>query len=225
MREHLLDCGAELFAERGFKNVTVRDISAGAGANVAAVNYYFRDKMGLYREIVEREIAVMEETTRQAMAAGGNARPDAQLRAYVRVFVERLRAPRVENHIQQIMMREMADPTPMLDVIAARVMRPRMDYLCGIIGRLMQRPPADPRVTNSAVSVQAQCLMCKTTPVLARMKMGFSYGAADTARLADFITDFSLAAITSPARAPRARSPRAASASRRAARTQYPPTR
>jgi TetR/AcrR family transcriptional regulator, regulator of cefoperazone and chloramphenicol sensitivity len=194
-RDHLLDHAAELFAERGFKKVTVREISERAGANVAAVNYHFGDKLGLYREIVERAIPVMEETTKLAVAAGKDAPPDEQLRLFVRVFVERLLAPRAGSHIQRIMMREMEDPTEMLDVIARRVMQPRMEYLCAIVGRLLGRRPGDRIVRNSAVSIHAQCLMCKTSPALSKLRTSYDYGPADAAALAGHIADFSLLAI------------------------------
>ena len=47
-KERLLREATRLFAERGFKKVTVRDICAAARANVAAVNYHFGGKPGLY---------------------------------------------------------------------------------------------------------------------------------------------------------------------------------
>ena len=202
-RDQLLDHAAELFAERGFKKVTVREISERAGANVAAVNYHFGDKLGLYREIVERAVAVMEETTAVAMAAGRDATPEEQLRVFVRVFVERLLAPRAGSHIQRIMMREMEDPTEMLAVIARRVMQPRMEYLCATVGRLLGRRPSDRVVRNSAVSIHAQCLMSKTSPALAKLQTTFDYGPADAAALAGHITEFSLLALAGLRRRPR----------------------
>ncbi|HEY2735401.1 MAG TPA: TetR family transcriptional regulator, partial [Polyangiales bacterium] len=50
-RDRLIEVALELFAERGFRNVTVRDISQRAHANLAAISYHFGDKLGLYTEI------------------------------------------------------------------------------------------------------------------------------------------------------------------------------
>lgn len=41
----------EKFADRGFGPTSVREICEAAGVNVAAINYYFRSKEQLYREV------------------------------------------------------------------------------------------------------------------------------------------------------------------------------
>ena len=62
-RQRLLHVAERLFAERGFRYVTVREICRAAGANVAAVNYHFGDKLGLYREIVQSAVERMRATS------------------------------------------------------------------------------------------------------------------------------------------------------------------
>src|SRR5207247_1703079 len=62
-RERLLRTAARLFADRGFKKVTVRDICRTARANVAAVNYHFGDKLGLYREVLQLAAEALRSTT------------------------------------------------------------------------------------------------------------------------------------------------------------------
>src|SRR5579871_6396627 len=52
-RERILEAAGEVFAEKGFKGTTVREIIDRAGVNIAAVNYYFRDKERLYIETVK----------------------------------------------------------------------------------------------------------------------------------------------------------------------------
>ena len=42
-RERLLSAAGDVFVEKGFRDATVAEICARAGANIAAVNYYFVD--------------------------------------------------------------------------------------------------------------------------------------------------------------------------------------
>ncbi|OYW97958.1 MAG: TetR family transcriptional regulator, partial [Caulobacter vibrioides] len=46
-----------LFALHGFQNVSVRDITAAAGVNLASVNYHFGSKDALLFEIFRRRTA------------------------------------------------------------------------------------------------------------------------------------------------------------------------
>ncbi|MBW2477332.1 MAG: CerR family C-terminal domain-containing protein [Deltaproteobacteria bacterium] len=55
----LLDCAEQLFLEKGFERVSIREITEAAGANVAAVNYYFTSKTNLYRAFISRRFATI----------------------------------------------------------------------------------------------------------------------------------------------------------------------
>lgn len=53
-RAKLLDAAERLFAERGFKGASMRDITTLADVNIAAANYHFGGKEGLFREVLRR---------------------------------------------------------------------------------------------------------------------------------------------------------------------------
>lgn len=197
-RERLLQEAAERFAERGVDEVTVREICAAAGANVAAVNYHFRDKAGLYREVVERAITLMQETTDLSQRTADGASPEERLRAFVRVFVTRLSGGGRHAWIHRLMAREMERPTGALDQVIARVIEPRMTHLAGIVGAIMQLPPDDPRTLRSAASLHVQSLAFvrhMPGPMAAR------WGLEDVDAIVEHIVAFSIGGMRGVARA------------------------
>jgi AcrR family transcriptional regulator len=48
-RSRLVMSALQLFAEKGYKAASTREICDAAGANISAIRYYFGDKAGLYR--------------------------------------------------------------------------------------------------------------------------------------------------------------------------------
>ena len=87
-RTAILAAAERLYADRGFGDVTLRDIVAAADVNLAAVNYHFGSKDELIAELfVTRSIATNRERLNELKAAeeagGGRAEIDAILRALV----------------------------------------------------------------------------------------------------------------------------------------------
>jgi len=87
-RSAILTAAERLYADRGFGDVTLRDIVAEANVNLAAVNYHFGSKDELIAELfVTRSIQTNRERLNELKAAeeagGGRAPIEAVLRALV----------------------------------------------------------------------------------------------------------------------------------------------
>ena len=54
-RQQLIDAGLRVFAERGFRGATTRQIAAAAGVTEAVIFQHFPDKDGLYAAILEQK--------------------------------------------------------------------------------------------------------------------------------------------------------------------------
>ena len=194
-RERLLAAAERLFAEHGFSDVTVRDICREAGANVAAVNYHFRDKLGLYRETIRVAVRSMQEATEAARQAGIGQRPEEQLRRYISLFLQRLLAPG-QKTIHRLIDREMNEPTPALDDLVRDGMKPRLEYLSGIVGAMLGCDPSDRRVLLCVLSVQSQSLMyARSSPVAARLGFSTKPASREIEEVARHIAEFSVAGI------------------------------
>lgn len=71
-RQALLDTGAALFAEKGYKGTTLDVLAERSGLNKAMVAYYFGSKSGLYQAALD---AGVEAVLKQVEAAGLDALP------------------------------------------------------------------------------------------------------------------------------------------------------
>ena len=193
-RGRLIKAAERLFADRGFKKVTVRDICRAARANVAAVNYHFGDKLGLYREVMQSAIDAMRGTNDAAREAGAGQPPEEQLRRYIAIFVHRVLAPGNDT-VHRLVTREMNDPTPALDALVEQGVRPRVEYLSGLIAAIIGGNPEDQRVLRCVASVQAQTLAYMPNPIATRLGFANKPTPANLNEIADHIAEFSLAGV------------------------------
>jgi len=60
-RERLLDQAERLFGERGIAEVSLREITGAADANIASVNYHFGSKDGLVRQLFTRRMGPLND--------------------------------------------------------------------------------------------------------------------------------------------------------------------
>lgn len=74
IRSALLDSAGKLFLKHGFERVTARQIAAAAGTTPAMIHYYFTNKLGLFRAMLDRAITPIRERL-----AGLTQQPDAVL--------------------------------------------------------------------------------------------------------------------------------------------------
>jgi AcrR family transcriptional regulator len=194
-RDRLLQASEQLFASRGFKDVTVRDIARAARANVAAVNYHFGDKQGLYREVLQVAIDAIRETNEAGRRAADGHPPAEQLRRYLSVFLRRVLNPEYET-VHRLIQREIDHPTPAMDALVEQAARPRLEFLGAVVAELMECDPADPRVLRCVGSILAQTIIwVRKNPIAERLGFVFKPTPDNIDIAARHITDFSVAGI------------------------------
>jgi AcrR family transcriptional regulator len=193
-RQRLLISAERLFADRGFKKVTVREICRAARANVAAINYHFGDKLGLYREVLQSAIDAMRTTNDAAREAGAGETAEEQLRRYIAIFVHRLLGAGHDT-VHRLINREMTDPTPALDALVEQGVRPRVEYLSGLIAEMTGYAPGDQHVLRCVASIQAQSIAYLPNPIATRLGFTFKPTKAHLDEVAAHIATFSLAGV------------------------------
>ena len=96
VRNRILDVAETLFCERGFEGVSVRELTAAAGCNLAAVNYYFGGKDKLYAEMFRRQFEMMIQRN-LGIIERVMAQPDVSLEVLLRAVMEPVIRRVIEN--------------------------------------------------------------------------------------------------------------------------------
>jgi TetR/AcrR family transcriptional regulator, regulator of cefoperazone and chloramphenicol sensitivity len=195
-RQRLLEAAGEVFAERGFRAATVRDICQRAQANVAAVNYYFGDKERLYIAVLKYAFSSGLQKHPPLLRLESNASPEQRLRAYIHSFLLRCLGEGSPAWLGKLMAREMAEPTHALDILIHDAFRPLFDLLMSIVRELLGPRAHRTEVQLCADSIIAQCLHYQhARPVLVCFDPALTFDLGNIERWADHIAEFSLAAL------------------------------
>lgn len=197
-RRRLLDVALEVFSEQGYRAATVREICAKAKANIAAVNYHFGDKEGLYRAVIGEAKCHADERHPTRLPSTGDAEQD--LRQFVRAFVERLlQSDSCATH-GKLMAWEMIEPTKALDELVRDVIRPTWMHLGTIVAANIGVDPADPKnaamLRRATASVLSQVLLYRTCrAVVERLHPDLFNDPKEIEHIVDHIVAFSITGL------------------------------
>jgi TetR/AcrR family transcriptional regulator, regulator of cefoperazone and chloramphenicol sensitivity len=159
-RQQLLEAATLVFAEKGFREATIREICQRAGANVAAVNYHFRDKEGLY-EAVLSACRNDHRNPENHLSMDSSVQPAVRLEAYVRWMFRRVLALDREFPLGQILNREMIEPTPALSRVVEVHIRPEARWLGNLMKDLLGPAFSREELSRATMSVVGQILFYK----------------------------------------------------------------
>ncbi|HVT16197.1 MAG TPA: CerR family C-terminal domain-containing protein [Thermoanaerobaculia bacterium] len=139
-RERLLDTAERLFASGGFAATSVRTITAEVGCNLAAVNYHFGSKDGLYREMFLRRLGRLREHRIAAINGVMKAAAKPSLELLLRAFTSAFLGPLVSEGDgrlwAQLTSRELLEPRLPPGMFAAELIDPVHEVLVDALRRI-----------------------------------------------------------------------------------------
>jgi AcrR family transcriptional regulator len=198
--QRLLDAAAEVFAEVGFRDATVREICRRAGANVASVNYHFGDKARLYSETLRYLANSALSKYPPDFGVPTTAPAEDRLRGFVESFLLKIFSDDRVGLYGRMITREMAEPTHALHERVEETVRPMANLVAGIVRQVLGEGASDADVRRGAFSVIGQIVFYKhCQPIIDALFPGHPIGAAEIRSLTDHITTFSLAGLNAMA--------------------------
>lgn len=195
-RERLLNAAGEVFAERGYRRATVREICRRARVNVASVNYYFKGKEDLYTDVLEFAYRQARQKYPDSDAAGREGSTESSLFGFVRLFLLRILDEGRPAWFGKLMAREIVEPTGALDKVIDRAIRPLHESLEFIVREIVGGRPRDAEIRRHVFSILGQCLFYRhARPVIARLHPDVRFDAAEIERTARHIAAVALSGM------------------------------
>ncbi|HLA83255.1 MAG TPA: CerR family C-terminal domain-containing protein [Thermoguttaceae bacterium] len=170
-RGRILNAAGEVFAERGFRAATVREICRRADVNVASVNYYFGDKERLYVEAFKAAHPAGPELN-LAPDWPNDARPEEQLRAFIHALLTRLMSAENPAWKMRLLQREILEPTPLCMEVMRAFFRAKFAQLMDILDEILPADMPAERRHQIGFSVIGQCVYFRAASPVIRMVIG-----------------------------------------------------
>lgn len=161
-RQKLLLAGARLFAEHGYRGVSVRDLCTEADVNIAAINYHFGGKQELYHAIFEATLDADEPRFLESMgtlqtligsANGDSARLAVAVSVFVKSMLGHLAADEHKRWLGVLIIRELTFPSAAFDLIYRRRAEPLECMLAKIVSTVSGKPAQSPQVHIQAHAI------------------------------------------------------------------------
>jgi AcrR family transcriptional regulator len=143
-RERLLAAAEGLFAERGYRQVSVRAIAAAAGTNWSLVGYYFRGKEGLLSEVYRRHCRTLnaERVKLLAVARRAPRRLEAVIEAFVRPALAEIQSAGTQSRFSRLRAILAAEDSALLNqLVADNFDRSSRTFVAALCDCLPQVPP------------------------------------------------------------------------------------
>ncbi len=204
-REALLRAARDVFAEHGYDRATGKEICRRAGANTAAVNYYFGSVDGLYATVVEEAHNHLFTFGEMSAAVADKVDAQAKLRAIIELFVHGLTGPASASWVLRVLGREVVSPSPVFEKLRDRELLPKSQLLRATVTELTGLPTNHPAISRACVSVIAPCLMLLVfnRQTLGRVLPDLRLTADEADTMVDHMVEFSLAGLSAIAAAAR----------------------
>jgi AcrR family transcriptional regulator len=170
-KKKILSAAAGEFAEKGYKGTTVRGICARARVNAASVNYHFKSKESLYREMFD---FLFTETGWEDVfeRPRGNSFEEwkSALRDWIGMMIRDMISanPLIQCKLK-IFSREMQDPSEMFPDVFDTYLKPRMTGLVSHFRKALPPGTGESDIYIHVFSVIANCVFYFNSRVIVNM--------------------------------------------------------
>ncbi|MCB1643810.1 MAG: TetR/AcrR family transcriptional regulator [Pseudomonadales bacterium] len=116
-QNRILDAAESLFIEFGYAGTSMRAITEKAGVNLAAINYHFGSKEGLFAATVHRRMASINSSRLSRLEALLNSETGASVEGILEAFFAPILPGKTQPELQRLIARIHAEPPALVGPI------------------------------------------------------------------------------------------------------------
>jgi AcrR family transcriptional regulator len=145
----ILDAAEELFMQHGFEGTSMRQLTARAGVNLAAVNYHFGSKHALIEAVFRRRLDPMNAERiaqldkLESEAAGRPLPPETIIRAFVGPSLRMIEDANGGRNFIRLLGRTYTEPAKTVRALIGRMYAPAMERYKAALQRALPQMPLD----------------------------------------------------------------------------------
>lgn len=186
-RNHILATAGQLFADRGYANVTSKEICAIAGVNLAAINYHFGSREGLYEAVLFAAHGQLLDIEAMAGIVGGAGDAEAKFRRIYGGILAQV-SNRDAGWALRVMMRELLAPSASLQGLAQKAVLPKARLMMAVLAELLGVAPGHTLVQRALAFVMTQAMGLLLLPREVELPFSLQGDGAASALQEDLLT-------------------------------------
>jgi len=186
--QHILEIAKELFKQRGFANVAVRDICKAADVTPPTLYYYFKNKEALFDAVVRKSVGMTEFITMLDDVCVKAEEPKQQVEAFTRAYLTSF----PKDHLNVGLY--VRHSTEELDSIGRKTLAADLERILSILSNIIQKGIANGEFRDTDPRMAAECLLGMMNRfVFQQIHFRRSYKPTEAA---SYLSDFFLRAMT-----------------------------
>ena len=208
-RQRLIHSALEVFGAYGFDGASTRMLAERAGANLAAIPYYFGGKEGLYRAAAEFVVEVSKQQIQPVVdrieRAGGGGKvsrrtASALLQELLERFADLVIGSREAETWASFIMREQLHPGAAFEILYEGLMRRIIEAAANMLAIILRMPADDTRLMIKAQTVFGQILIFRTGRAAVLRQLGWNEISDDGLKLIQSVVRENVGRITGHAK-------------------------
>jgi AcrR family transcriptional regulator len=194
-RARILEAAGTLIAKQGFAQTTSKQVASAADVDLAAINYHFNGRDGLYLAVLSEAHQYYLDGSELRSLLESTLAPDEKLEAFLEICLPR-RAEQNSWH-GCVYTRELLSPSPLFNDFMQTEGMGKRQAMLKLISQIAELPEDDPLVLPCFLSIVGPCMMLMVSGKFTFSSINTLADTMSHAELVAYFKKYSLAGLRS----------------------------